>query len=152
MIRRRAPRLAAAAVIVALALSGCTPAPETPWRDLVQQAATQASTGDYATAQATLLTVESDVTSARDEGRIDAARADAILAAAAAVREQLTTLASPAPTSEPQTVTPTAPPAETPVSDTGDAEEEDTDDDSGGNGNSGNNGKGNKEKNDKDDK
>lgn len=115
---RRAGLLSAVTVAAALVLAGCSPAPEDGWRDQVSQAAEQASSGDYAAADATLATVEQAVTAARDDARIDDARAGEILAAVATVRADLSTLATPSPapsesTSPVETTTPTPTPAET---------------------------------------
>jgi hypothetical protein len=115
---RRAGLLSAVAVAAAIVLAGCSPAPEDGWRDQVSQAAEQASSGDYAAADATLATVEQAVAAARDDARIDDARAGEILAAVATVRADLSTLATPSPapsesTSPVETTTPTPTPAET---------------------------------------
>lgn len=115
---RRAGLLSAVAVAAALVLAGCSPAPEDGWRDQVSQAAEQASSGDYAAADATLATVEQAVAAARDDARIDDARAGEILAAVATVRADLSTLATPSPapsesTPPVETTTPTPTPEET---------------------------------------
>ena len=115
---RRAGLLSAVAVATAIMLAGCSPAPEDGWRDQVSQAAEQASSGDYAAADATLATVEQAVTAARDDARIDDARAGEILAAVATVRADLSTLATPSPapsesTPPVESTTPTPTPEET---------------------------------------
>ncbi|WP_295833628.1 hypothetical protein [uncultured Microbacterium sp.] len=108
MIRRAAP-LAGILLAGVLALAGCTPPAETPtaWQQNVQTVADQASSGDYASALASLDALEADVIARRDAGEVSAEEADGILSRIATVRADLTSLApspSPTPTS---TSTPT---------------------------------------------
>ncbi|MFG6445734.1 hypothetical protein ACFXQA_10750 [Microbacterium sp. P07] len=160
MTRRARPigTLATLALAAVLTLTGCSPAPEEAWRDQVSQAAMQASAGDYPGATATLLSVEQDVTAARDGNLIDRARADEILAAAAIVRADLETLSTPTPVDTPapvDTAAPVAPstPPGTGVTDGSSEDDEDEEpgggDDKGNSGNDkGNNGNGNSKKDD----
>lgn len=139
---RRAGLLSAVAVAAAIVLAGCSPAPEDGWRDQVSQAAEQASSGDYAAADATLATVEQAVAAARDDARIDAARAEEILAAVAIVRADLSTLATPSPA--PSASTPaveSTTPASTPTPEEADEDEPAEPDTGPGNGNGNGNGK-----------
>lgn len=96
-------RLAVVALALGLTLgvAGCAPAEDTRWRELVEQAAQQASTGDYATADSTLVSLEQNLAAARDAGRLDTTRAEQISAAIATVRGDLATL-SPAPPATPE--------------------------------------------------
>ena len=99
MIRRAAPT-AALLFAATVMLASCTPpsASPTAWQQSVQTVAEQASSGDYASASATLDALEADVVARRDAGEITAAEADGILARIATVRADLTSLA-PAPSS-----------------------------------------------------
>ncbi|MBB3156628.1 outer membrane biosynthesis protein TonB [Microbacterium proteolyticum] len=113
MIRRVAP---AAALLLAatVALAACTPpaAAPTAWQQSVQTVAEQASSGDYASALASLDALEADVIARRDAGEITAAEADGILARIATVRTDLTSL-TPAPSSPPPEETLEPEPSET---------------------------------------
>lgn len=127
MIRRTAP---AAALLLAgvLALAACTPpaAAPTAWQSTVQTVAQQASTGDYASALASLDALEAEVVARRDAGEITAEEADGILSRIATVRADLTSLV-PVPSSTPTpTSTPTAP-AEPAPSETQDSTDSATD-------------------------
>lgn len=105
MIRRAAP-LAGILFAGVLALAACTPPAATPtaWQQNVQTVADQASSGDYASALASLDALEADVSARRDAGEISAEEADGILSRIATVRADLTSLAprpSPTLTTEP---------------------------------------------------
>ena len=105
MIRRAAP-LAGILFAGVLTLAACTPPAATPtaWQQNVQTVADQASSGDYASALASLDALEADVSARRDAGEISAEEADGILSRIATVRADLTSLAprpSPTPTTEP---------------------------------------------------
>lgn len=121
---RRAGLLSAVAVATAIMLAGCSPAPEDGWRDQVSRAAEQASSGDYAAADATLAAVEQAVAAARDDARIDGTRAGEILAAVATVRADLSTLATPTPApSESAPAVESTAPASTPAPEEADEDE-----------------------------
>ena len=149
------PRAVATAFLLAAALTlgACTSPPaDDAWRSLVHDAAQQASSADYGGALATLASLEQGVTDARDGGELTAADADAILAAAATVRGDLESLASPAPQPSepavsPTTVSPaTVAPAPSPSTDGGDVDDDEDSspgNSSNGKGNSGNNGNSN---------
>ncbi|WP_150952050.1 hypothetical protein [Microbacterium testaceum] len=107
MIRRAAP---AAGLLLAasVALAACTPPAQAPtaWQQNVQTVADQASTGDYASALASLDALEADVIARRDAGEITADEADGILNRIATVRADLTSLVpspEPTPTTESST-------------------------------------------------
>lgn len=123
MNRRAAP---AAALILAagFALAACAPPAATPtaWQSTVQTVAQQASTGDYASALATLDALEAEVTARRDAGEISGEEADGILSRIATVRADLTSLV-PAPAT-----TPTPALTEVPVESSEPAPEEQGDD------------------------
>ncbi|SDO55566.1 hypothetical protein SAMN04487848_1458 [Microbacterium sp. ru370.1] len=131
MIRR--PAFAAALTLAAaLALTGCAPpAAPTAWQQNVQTIAEQASTGDYASALASLDALEAQVASRRDAGEITPEEADGILTRIATVRADLTGLV-PTPTPEPAQTTEPAP-----------DDQQDVVDDTGGNENAGNGNGGN---------
>lgn len=99
-MRRRA--LAGVLLAAAVILAGCTPPATTPtaWQQTVQSVASQASTGDYASALATLDALEAEVVARRDAGEITAQEADGILSRIATVRADLSSLV-PAPTPTP---------------------------------------------------
>lgn len=113
---RRSLTLTAAAVALALLLGGCgSPGAEHDWRTTVAQAAEQAAAGDLAAADATLVGLERDVTAAGADGRLDPARADAILASAAAVRAELAALLTPpSPQPSPPSPSPSRSPSPSP--------------------------------------
>jgi len=89
---------------LALALTGCTPPPAAPtaWQTTVETVASQASSGDYATALSTLDALAADVTARRDAGGVSSDEAERLLASIATVRADLTALApTPTPTPTP---------------------------------------------------
>jgi hypothetical protein len=146
---RRTYRRTALVVSIALALTACSPAPETGpetgWRDLVTRAAEQASARNYAGADSTLASIEQEIAAARDGQAIDVARADEILAAAATVRADLARLV---PVTPPPAPAPSESASETAGNDgsnsgDGSADDEAEDTRGGDKGNKGNTGGGN---------
>ncbi|MDF2991054.1 MAG: hypothetical protein K0S37_1568 [Microbacterium sp.] len=117
-------------LVAVLALAGCaapTTAP-TAWQSTVETVADQASTGDYASALATLDALDADVVARRDSGELSAAEADAILGRIATVRADLSVLVpTPTPTSEPVTTTEPEPAPTTPDDSTDEGDDESVD-------------------------
>lgn len=151
MIRRAAPA-AGLVLIAALSLTSCAPPAATPtaWQQSVQTVADQASTGDYASALASLDALEADVIARRDAGEISSTEADGILSRIASVRADLTSLV-PTPSPTPSTPSSPEPSQETVTDDGGTAPSPQGPDDTGpggkddkapGNGNGNGNGKG----------
>lgn len=103
---RRAPALAGIVLVVVVVLTGCTPPASAPtaWQDTVRTVASQASTGDYPSALATLDALEAEVVARRDGGEIPTEEADAVLGRIATVRADLSALVpTPTPTPAPTT-------------------------------------------------
>ncbi len=115
---RRATSTTAALVAATLVLAGCTPPAAAPsaWQQSVQTLASQAATGDYASALANLDALEADVIARRDAGEITADEADGILSRIATVRADLASLA---PTPTPTPTEQETEPAQDSVSDDG---------------------------------
>jgi hypothetical protein len=126
-LRARRVILPAAALAMALAfgLSACGASSESTAAAMhgsVVQIAERAAAGDYAGALAELALLDRDVTSAADNGAIDAAREAEIRAAMDLVRADLEAADAPA------TPTPTPEPATVPTDDDGGADEPGNDD------------------------
>ena len=140
-LRARRVILPAAALAVALTfgLSACGASSESTAAAMhasVVQIAERAAAGDYAGALAELALLERDVTSAAENGTIDAAREAEIRAAMDLVRADLEAADAPA------TPTPTPEPTTVPTDDDGGDDEPGNDDNKGKGNNNGNDDKG----------
>ncbi|WZH37080.1 MAG: hypothetical protein PIR02_00115 [Microbacterium enclense] len=127
---RRTPLLSGVLLVAVLALAGCAAPATAPtaWQSTVETVADQASTGDYASALATLDALDADVVARRDSGELSATEADAILGRIATVRADLSALApTPTPTPEPVTTTDPEPAPTTPDESTDEGDDESID-------------------------
>ncbi len=109
LLRARRAMIPAAAIAVALTfgLSACGASGDSTaaaMHDSVVQIAERAAAGDYAGALAELALLDRDVTTAAENGAIDATREEEIRSAMELVRADLEAADTPTPTPEPSTV------------------------------------------------